>query len=440
MAQAYPVPGYRNAAARQAGEGGFQNPANDNRFAANDNSPQQPRRNNAFPTRSAVGTAAAIARLGARRVPYVQIFIQAYELWRELEREKKMVYGWGIHPTTPAPMCAGFTTPPFISTGPLPGGPAPGTGCGTTETEGPVPIGQMPAYGVDPLTGRGAYVWNRSFAELYPQTGIPPNQQWISGFVYYSIQVGAALRGNTWYARPLWTPAIPAVHPAIDPFSLPIMKPVPMPEPLPYRALPYVRSNPWRVYNNEAGNVVGHAEPDPFKDPYSEAFASPPQAAPLPKHKNAPPDNRTKERKSNVWGLGATTVGKVFGAATETGDAVDSLWDALPDSFKKKEMAKRHGKKPKLLDKIGQLFDNWEDVNVEQAIGNLIANQIEDRAYGAVGKALQKPGKAMGSNRGLSGGPWSKVGKTTGEGAPFPVSRGDLGLDFGTTTTLGDIF
>lgn len=430
MSAGWPVQGYRSASARSYGDGLSDGSLEASAAAAGAGGAAA---GFASPSDAWAKVLGQSARLRAARsagmaalknAPYVRWFAATWALYETTT----MYYGTGSHPALPR-LGNCLNTPPAISAGPLPGGPSTWpAGCGTTETEGPVPIPGMPALGVDPVTGRGCWVWNTSYSALYPKTGLPPTNQWISGVVFGGIQAGAAQMGWTWYAKPLWKVPKPEFHPAIAPEALPMVQPMPMPlaDPLPYRLLPYRVPNPNRspTERPQRGHARGLPRPRPWLEPSPFVPPPPPPRWPRipdvtitgqgatvgpPQHKWKDPGK--KEKKANVWRLGSTGVGKVFNKVTETGDAIDAIWNALPDKFKKREMAKRHGKPPKMLDKLGQIVGNWDQIDAGEAVGNLIENEVKDRAIGAVGKQLQKPGKAMGSNRGLGGGPWSKAGK-----------------------------
>lgn len=160
---------------------------------------------------------------------------------------------------------------------------------------------------------------------------------------------------------------LPAVNPAIDPMSLPIMEPVPMPQPLPYRLLPYLRYNPYRVEQSERHNEVpGTPKPAPAPKPVPAPQPVPSPNAPpasTPGTPGAPrppagrldprirqtrptrkrPGRKTKERKVRDklglvrWALSQTT---------EAFDIVDALHRALPKDCRAKPVWDPDGVSP----------------------------------------------------------------------------------------------
>lgn len=203
----------------------------------------------------------------------------------------------------------------------------------------------------------------------------------------------------------------PRVNPMLDPLSAPLLAPTPLPQPLPWKLLPYRRLNPWRAEQTVTGpkpreevepwtlptNHPGYqAEPvveidyQAMPDGTVNATAVLPEAMVLtdsgwaptrPQHQLAPPQRGHKERKV-VLNAARTLPGLIFGAVTEFGDAIDAVWDALPDKFRKREQAKRHGKRPLLQVKVWQVFTHAKDIDVEKALVNLAQNQLEDKAIG----------------------------------------------------------
>jgi len=74
----------------------------------------------------------------------------------------------------------------------------------------------------------------------------------------------------------------------------------------------------------------------------------------------------------------------IMGAATETDDFISALWGALPYRDRKQ------GYSGHMQDKLADLYDNAGHVDVQKALGNLAANEVEDRLYGSIGNKIKK--------------------------------------------------
>lgn len=104
-----------------------------------------------------------------------------------------------------------------------------------------------------------------------------------------------------------------------------------------------------------------------------------------------PRERRDKEAKPRthlprwVWGF--------VSGITEVGDFVDAMFDALPANYRRYS-----GKSG--IEKARTVLENFHKVDVQEALRNVIANEIEDRMYGAFGKAAGQEAKKLGRQRG----------------------------------------
>lgn len=107
-------------------------------------------------------------------------------------------------------------------------------------------------------------------------------------------------------------------------------------------------------------------------------------------HRNQPPGRNVKERKAKARTLVARMARVAF-SVTEGLDIVDALWDALPKEVRNKvpktgitgPTARHPGVKywsPQ--DKLQALYRHIDELDLEEAIKNLIKNHIEDEVYG----------------------------------------------------------
>jgi hypothetical protein len=219
---------------------------------------------------------------------------------------------------------------------------------------------------------------------------------------------------------PYWdAPARPLVSPMVDPLSLPINKPVVETEPLPFRSLPYRLPNRWRSPTEQT-----QRGPEAQRKPRPRDWDAPrvPRVevssggdvviSPPTDHEFKRPGPKSKERKIRI-STGGTLLRIVFDHLTEIDDFVDAFWWALPkgDRTKVKQVPKSkryYGVKyetPKLPQKLKDLYDHWNDVDMNKAIDNLVQNEIGDRAAAKIGKASGHAAAATGRPVGYQLGP-----------------------------------
>lgn len=134
--------------------------------------------------------------------------------------------------------------------------------------------------------------------------------------------------------------------------------------------------------------------PSPAPAPYPHGEGAPPPgrgrgtpSAPRPR----PPGARTRERKSKT---NLQRVLRFFDAVSETAELFGAFYDALPQDVKSKWKCNELSRG--LLDSAGQygisgadckaraLWHNWHHVDIEQALKNVVANEIQDRVIGAI--------------------------------------------------------
>lgn len=169
----------------------------------------------------------------------------------------------------------------------------------------------------------------------------------------------------------------PATLPGLVPWGQPLLNP--FPDPVPVRLAPQQpRTNPW-------GETVRGPRPNP------RTFPNRPD---LP-HKPPP---RTKERKA-MLALGGP-MAWIVGALTESMDAVDALYRALPEWLRKR-LWKEHGGYMSPWDKANALYRHLGDVDIGKAVNNLIMDEIEDRAWGALGRITATANRIRGMPGGL---------------------------------------
>lgn len=126
------------------------------------------------------------------------------------------------------------------------------------------------------------------------------------------------------------------------------------------------------------------------------------------------PKKGEKEKKAQL-GKGGQAVWGALNSATEAIDLINALHDALPDD-------KQADDPRDIAEKAQKIFDHFEELDIEQAIENLINEQIEDLVYG---KVFGTPVKAANQMGGMATG-GSVIGKPIEEPLPLPTIDLDL--------------
>lgn len=211
---------------------------------------------------------------------------------------------------------------------------------------------------------------------------------------------------------PIGVPDLPVVPPQLDPFALPVIAPLQPYRAVPYRLLPHRQPNPWRSPVEQptwgplpmpAPVVLEQAGPTLVFQGGGVKVGAPPS---LGRHGKG---RGVKEAKVKLTRAMAISI-HVGGKLTEGVDAVDALYDALPDEVK--PHIGRHVKKtvqPHIKAKL--VYRHFDKIDVQEAIINLIENEIEDRVIGYFGNKAK-------------------------QGAKISRPHGDLPIGFGTGPAL----
>lgn len=162
---------------------------------------------------------------------------------------------------------------------------------------------------------------------------------------------------------PIAPPALPELPPGKPYWWDPMLNP-PLAPMAPPNSVPPVRWRPppaERPETSSRGNYApGHASPAPDLGP-----------SPLPSR----PPARTKERK--IGGRKGSWFRKYGGAllshASEAGDLVDALHDALPDKYQSDG---------NMADRLRALYEHSDEIDFDEAVRNIWQNHQEDRIWG----------------------------------------------------------
>jgi hypothetical protein len=150
-----------------------------------------------------------------------------------------------------------------------------------------------------------------------------------------------------------------------------------------------------------------------------------------PTHRLKPPPPRERERKVRV---GNTAIYSLVGAAinhvTETCDLIAAFYKALPAEFRYgRKLHKKGGegffkpyKNPGCPKMWLAVAANWSKVDLNQALRNLVKNEVEDHA---IGKLNSGANQSLGNNpyyRGLRGQGITRAGPDINpQGLPKPT-------------------
>lgn len=137
-------------------------------------------------------------------------------------------------------------------------------------------------------------------------------------------------------------------------------------------------------------DTVADNQPDAQEDPKTDE----------PQAEAKPPEAMVRERKVKVRSrMLLVALFKALDTASEWGDIVDAMYDALPKDVKKRWKCNR---RVPIIDNFGQygisnadcksqaLWWNWHRLNVPNAIENILMNEVEDAAYGRIHKLLPR--------------------------------------------------
>lgn len=132
-----------------------------------------------------------------------------------------------------------------------------------------------------------------------------------------------------------------------------------------------------------------------------------PQPRIAPNERRKPPEKGTKEKKGNVQKGLAFAVQRAFDV-TEGVDALNALYDALPDTIRqgvnKSGTVRPGGYAPAgtryatAMDKAMLLYNNLGSLNLSQAAYNLLLNHLTDKIIGSIaggaGRTLRRNGSS----------------------------------------------
>lgn len=350
-------------------------------LGANDNSPR-PANDNIRKARWALRLAGRIKALG-RLNPYLNLALNGYELYR-------LTQAGAVQSASPFALPPTWVMQHVCVPDPC-GHPSP---TGGWRTPSGVPWLQY-------LAGSGPFavvtdahitgIPGNSFTSFssvgtvarvigwYYDVDFPPGTQ-TAAYSFYAYRPRTASQTNRWRLRNYYTPP-PA--PVFDPHLLPIKQVMNLPLPV-----------PMEVVNNRVNEELGSQRNNGDVKPRFVV--------------RRPPEKGTKETKLRGLAPFIGAVQGAFHAVTEGLDALDALHNALPKQYQAKAVM-RNGKwwnaSPQA--KAEALYRNYDKVDWNEAVKNLIVNHYVDKFIGSV---------SGGAKRGLDNTP---IGRIVGGRAVF---------------------
>ena len=112
-----------------------------------------------------------------------------------------------------------------------------------------------------------------------------------------------------------------------------------------------------------------------------------------------PPGKDTLAERKFVLSLSnGSAIGRIVGAAGELGDFVEAIYSTLPRRFKSRDA-------DTLQERIAIIAQNLDQVDWAESLGNMIANEVQDRAIGRIGQHVARINRRLGRPAGLTLGP-----------------------------------
>lgn len=232
--------------------------------------------------------------------------------------------------------------------------------CSTTEDDFTIP----PRSNSTPNTVRRDVI--RYMFETSPARGTIM-QEWKR-----EIRYGQGYPGYEPDGRPKW---YPDADPWPEPWPRQPRRPLPWDDPFiePGRPVPKTPRNPRPEPKYPRRPRLPEDKVD-LEPPSLPEFRPKPEPPPLPRQ----PRKRERERKIRIEDLPNRKLRRILGwmlsAASESGDFLESLYDALPDELQHQD--------DNMAQKFDKVFKNLDKVDFGEAVNNLWTNYVEDRYFG----------------------------------------------------------
>lgn len=179
---------------------------------------------------------------------------------------------------------------------------------------------------------------------------------------------------------PIGDPYYQPFIPWLDPFLNPPLGPAPYPEGPPVYRPP---TQPYRPEMGDSGNDVPQGEFNPTPRPNGDAWP------------HRPPKGEKERKIKGGYNRIRAFLGGLLSNMSEVNDVIEALWDALPDSAQTEDA--------NLRQKFNDLYQNADDIDMSEAVQNLVENQVEDKylaqGFQALNEAYENLGIELGGLR-----------------------------------------
>lgn len=200
----------------------------------------------------------------------------------------------------------------------------------------------------------------------------------------------------------------------IAPRWLPIQWPTLPPLPLPWVMIPEVMPDPYEPDADPVPYPVNKPAQSPLipgnRVPAFEIVIEPGRpprvtGARTSRHVRRPPIRRKERESKKVIGINSTSMlGKMIGAATESLDFLNAMWDALPWYIRREH----RGLNP--IEKLAVILQNLEHFEPGSFVAAWLSNNLQDAALGRIGRMSARASRSAFQNLrgsvGLQSGPW----------------------------------
>lgn len=253
-----------------------------------------------------------------------------------------------------------------------------------------------PADGIPGLTKTGSGRYNKQYLYLGKRNGAGTRQTHAEGYIRV-VASPAYITPQTPASWPDWVPetivptGIPIPDPIadpdyvpfipwFDPFLNPPLGPEPFPENPPVYRPP---TQPYRPDMGDKGNELPTPDFKPDPRPNGETWP------------HRPPKGEKERKIKGGYNRIRQFLGQLLSGISEVNDVIEALWDALPES------AQTEG--ANLREKFNDLYQNVDDIDMAEAVQNLVENQVEDKylaqGFQALNEAYENLGIELGGLR-----------------------------------------
>ncbi len=245
--------------------------------------------------------------------------------------------------------------------------------------------------------------------------GTPPLYRWAT-WKYWERDVNNIPEPlEVWVRAPSQRPRHEPVRlPQVIPMDKPILQPSPAPVPIPWPLIPDRNPDPLPE-GSDRGYDLPNPTPAPVYPPinYGPPIQTRPDS-PVYIHVNPPrrpPEDREKEKKfggaSDATQEFFKRVSKFKEFSTELQDILEAIHKAIDPKILKKLKAERgKGYRPTPQSLAKDIYDNFDNIDWEKALDEVVQNWAEDKVMGTAIRAGDLASKRLGLKSTLQGRGW----------------------------------